>query len=166
MRVLFARHHLRIYHYVARFTGDASLAEDAVSDVFLDVWRRSGKFEGRSQVSTWLLAIARYKALTAMRRRADLQLDEEVAAAVIDETIDIEAGLLEKDRSRIIRRCLSRLSPVHREIIDLVYYHEKSIEEVAQIVRVPTGTVKTRMLYARRRLLKLLRAAGVRALPA
>ena len=60
-----------------------------------------------------------------------------------------------------IRKCLEKLSAEHREIIDLVYYHEKSVEEVAQIVGIPENTVKTRMFYARKRLAELLKAAGI-----
>ena len=71
MQVLFARHHVRVYRFVLRLVGDASRAEDLINDVFLDVWRTADKFEARSQVSTWLLAIARYKALSALRKRPD-----------------------------------------------------------------------------------------------
>src|SRR5882672_11287146 len=67
-------------------------------------------------------------------------------------------------RSRIlpmIRKCLTALSPEQREIVDLVYYHEKSVEEVAEIVSIPENTVKTRLFYARKKLAELLKAAGV-----
>src|ERR1700756_3079307 len=77
MQVLFARHHVRVYRFVLRLVREESVAEDLISDVFLDVWRQAGRFEGRSAVSTWLLAIARFKALSALRRRPDEELDEE-----------------------------------------------------------------------------------------
>src|SRR6188508_3027013 len=79
MQVLFARHHVRVYRFVLRLCGDATLAEDLISEVFLDVWRQAGRFEARSAVSTWLLAIARFKALSALRKRTDEALDDEVA---------------------------------------------------------------------------------------
>ena len=66
-----------------------------------------------------------------------------------------------RTRAKSLRKCLEALSPEHREIIDLVYYHEKSVEEVAQIVGIPENTVKTRMFYARKKLAELLKAAGV-----
>src|SRR5829696_4304226 len=69
MQVLFARHNVRVYRFIARLLGDSAPAEDLVSEVFLDVWRKAHQFEGRSQVSTRLLGIARYKALTHLRRR-------------------------------------------------------------------------------------------------
>src|SRR5262249_11493871 len=76
MRVLYARHHVRVYRFILRLTQDRSLAEDIVSDVFIDVWRQAGSFKGKSRVFTWVLAIARHKALSALRAHADAQLDD------------------------------------------------------------------------------------------
>jgi len=161
MQVLFARHHVRVYRFVLRLVGNATTAEDLISEVFLDVWRQADRFEGRSAVSTWLLAIARFKALSALRKKPDEELDEETAEAIEDTSDDPEVALEKKDKSAVLRRCLEKLSPEHREIIDLVYYHEKSVEEVAEIVGIPENTVKTRMFYARKKLAELLQAAGV-----
>jgi RNA polymerase sigma-70 factor (ECF subfamily) len=161
MQVLFARHHVRVYRFVLRLVRNESAAEDLISEVFLDVWRQAGSFEGRSAVSTWLLAIARYKALSALRRQPEEELDENIAEAIEDTSDDPEVAVQKKDTSQILRKCLTSLSAEHREIIDLVYYHEKSIEEVAQIVGIPENTVKTRMFYARKKLAELLKAAGV-----
>jgi RNA polymerase sigma-70 factor (ECF subfamily) len=161
MQVLFARHHVRVYRFVLRLVNDPASAEDLISEVFLDVWRQADRFEGRSAVSTWMLAIARFKALSALRKRPDQELDEETAAALEDTSDDPEVAVQKKDKSDALRECLTSLSPEHREIIDLVYYHEKSVEEVAEIVGIPENTVKTRMFYARKKLAELLKAAGV-----
>src|ERR1700752_2926240 len=134
LQVVVARPHVRVYRFVLRLVRDESVAEDLISEVFLDVWRQAGRFEGRSQVSTWLLAIARFKALSALRRRPDEELDDETAGGVEDPSDDPETALAKKDRSAVIRKCLTGLSAEHREIIDLVYSHEKSVDEVAQIV--------------------------------
>ena len=69
--------------------------------------------------------------------------------------------LAKKDKSSALRQCLTKLSADHREIIDLVYYHEKSVEEVAEIVGIPEATVKTRMFYARKKLSELLKEQGI-----
>jgi RNA polymerase sigma-70 factor (ECF subfamily) len=161
MQVLYARHHVRVFRFVVRLVRDEATAEDLISEVFLDVWRQAGRFEGRSTVSTWMLAIARFKALSALRRRLDGELDEETASAIEDPTDDPGIVLEKKDKSAMIRKCLLGLSAEHREIIDLVYYHEKSVGEVADIVGIPENTVKTRMFYARKRLSELLKAAGI-----
>ena len=161
MQVLFARHHVRIYRFVLRLVRDQWKAEDLISEVFLDVWRQADRFEGRSTVSTWLLAIARFKALSALRRKPEEGLDEDAALKIEDLADNPEVTLEKKDRSAVIRKCLMGLSAEHREIIDLVYYHEKSVEEAAKIVGIPENTVKTRMFYARKKLAEMLKAAGL-----
>ncbi len=161
MRVLFSRHQLRIHRFVLRMVRDEAVAEDAVSDTFLDVWRQAGDFAGKSQVSTWLMSIARFKALSALRRRRDVGLDEEWAAGIEDEADTPEVISQKLDKGAAIRLCMDRLSAEHREVIDLVYYHETSVEEVAEIVGIPEGTVKTRLFHARKKLAELLKAAGI-----
>jgi RNA polymerase sigma-70 factor (ECF subfamily) len=161
MRALFVRHHVRVYRFVLRLVGNQQVAEDLISEVFLDIWRHAAKFQARSQVSTWILAIARFKALTSLRRRDTVQLDEATAAAIEDPGDDPEITIQKKERSDMLRKCLSQLSPEHREIIDLVYYHEKAIREIAEIVGIPENTVKTRMFHARKRLAALLSATDV-----
>jgi RNA polymerase sigma-70 factor, ECF subfamily len=161
MQVLFARHQVRLYRFVLRFVGSQAAAEDVISEVFLDVWRQADRFEGRSAVSTWLLAIARFKALSSMRRKPDEELDEETAGAIEDSSDDPEVTVQKKDKGELLRACVQKLSPEHREVIDLVYYHEQSVEDVARIVGIPEATVKTRMFYARKQMSELLKAAGV-----
>jgi RNA polymerase sigma-70 factor (ECF subfamily) len=163
MQALYLRHKVRVYRFVLRLAGDAALAEDIVSEVFLDVWRQAHGFKAKSRVSTWLLAIARYKALSAQRGRSQAQLDDDAAGAIVDPADDAETVLDRQDRSAIVRRCLSQLSAIHREVLDLVYYHEKSVDEVAEIVGVSAGTVKTRMFYARKHMENLLETAGAAA---
>jgi RNA polymerase sigma-70 factor (ECF subfamily) len=160
MRALYARHNVRVYRFILRLTNDASLAEDLVSEVFLGAWRRAGGFKSKSQVSTWLLAIARNKALSALSHRRDQQLDDDMANSIADPADNVETTIEAQDRSAIIQKCLSQLSSQHREVIDLIYYHEKTVEEVAEIIQVPKNTVKTRMFYARKSMEKLLTASG------
>jgi RNA polymerase sigma-70 factor, ECF subfamily len=122
MQALFARHRTPVYRWLLRFVSNETLAEDLLSDVFLDVWRQADRFAGRSSVSTWLMSIARFKALSARRRRADADLDEKIEATVADTANDPEVALQEKNRSELLQSALTRLSLEHREIIDLVYY--------------------------------------------
>jgi RNA polymerase sigma-70 factor, ECF subfamily len=157
MRTLFGRHRVPLYRWLMRLVGDEALAEDLLSDVFLDVWRQAAAFEACSLVSTWLLAIAHYKALSARRRRTDAELDEKVASRVAD-TNDREV-VLQKTRAELLRQSLARLSPEHGEVIDLVYFHGKSVKEIAEIVGIGEATVKTRMFYARKKLADLIAAA-------
>jgi RNA polymerase sigma-70 factor (ECF subfamily) len=161
MRALYVRHHMRVHRFVLRLVRNQTVAEDVISETFLDVWRQAGSFEGRSAVSTWLLAIARFKALSILRRKKEDELDVDGITALVDPVDNPEVAAQKRDTGQILRQCLTALSRDHREIIDLVYYHEKSVEEVAKIVGIPEATVKTRMFYARKRLSKLLKSAGV-----
>src|SRR5512143_227664 len=128
MQVLFARHHVRVYRFVLRLVRNEATAEDLISEVFLDIWRQAGKFEGRSAVSTWMLSIARFKALSALRKRPDEELDDETAEQIEDHSDYPEVALAKKDKAAVLREALSKLSAEHREIVDLVYYHAKSVE--------------------------------------
>ena len=159
MRTLFSRHRLAIYRWLLRLVHDEALADDLLSDVFLDVWRKATSFERRSSVSTWLLAIARHKALSARRRRTDVELNVQLASTVADPADNPELVLQKKNREELLRHSLARLSPEHGEVIDLTYYHGKSIKEVAEIIGINEATVKSRTFYARKRLAELVAAA-------
>src|SRR5499426_1601119 len=102
MRTLFARHRVALYRWLLRIVRDETTAEDLLSDVFLDVWRQAASFQGRASVSTWLLAIARYKALSARRVRVNAELDERMASTIADPADDPEAALQEKNRSEVL----------------------------------------------------------------
>jgi RNA polymerase sigma-70 factor (ECF subfamily) len=160
MQVLFARHHVRVYRFVLRIVGNDAVAEDVTSEAFLSVWRQAHRFEARSAVTTWILAIARHKALAELRLRTEESVNDK-SADISDPADDPEVMLQDKHRGEILRRCLTQLSREHREIIDLVYYHEKSVQEVAKILGIPGNTVKTRMFYARRKLSELLATQGI-----
>jgi RNA polymerase sigma-70 factor (ECF subfamily) len=159
MRTLYERHKDRVFRFVARIVKDERRAEDIASEVFFEVWRRAGTFEARSRVGTWLLGIARFKAWAANRIRWHVSLDDVVVEQIEDEAGNPEEALLRRDRGAAIRACLARLSPEHQEIIDLVYYHEKTITEVADILHIPRSTAKTRMFYARKALQRIMARA-------
>src|SRR6202011_965265 len=107
MQVLFARHHARIYRFVLRLLGSQAMAEDLTSEVFLSVWRQAHRFEARSAVTTWLLAIARYKAIAELRRRPTVSSDE-TNADISDPADDPEVALQGKHRGQILRGCLTQ----------------------------------------------------------
>jgi len=159
MQVLFARHRAPVYRWLYRFVGNETVAEDLLSDVFFDVWQQADRFEGRSAVSTWLLSIARFKALSARRRRTHAKLNEVIEATVADSADNAEVALEKKHEAEMLRGALTKLSPDHRQIIDLVYYHEKSVDDAAQILSIPSATVKTRMFYARKKLAEMVERA-------
>lgn len=161
MRALFARHNVRVFRFLTRIVGNDATAEDLLNEVFLEVWRNAGRFEARSQVSTWILAIARFKALASMRRRQHDELDDEASEMIEDTTDNPEVTVQKTERSALLQQCLQQLSVAHRQVVDLVYYHGQSIEEVAEIIGVPASTVKTRVFYARKRIAELMAERGL-----
>ena len=161
LETLYMRHHSRLYRLLLRWIGRDSVAEEMINEVFLEVWRSAHRFEAKARVATWLIAIARYKALSELRRRTETQLDDGVAAAIEDPADGPAATVERQNRSMILLRCLAKLSPQHREVIHLVYYQEKKIEEVARFIGAPINTIKTRIFYARSRMAELLTEAGV-----
>ena len=160
MHIMFARHRKRVFNFIQRKVGNPAIAEDLISQVFLDVWRSANKFECRAKVSTWLLAIARFKAISSLRRRACENVDQDDVYGIADAGETPEAALDRKERSGILRACIGRLSPPHREIIDLYYYHEKSIAEVSKLIGIPDGTAKSRLFNARKQLARVLMNVG------
>ena len=150
MQVLYARHHTRVHRFLLRWTGNAAIAEDLTADVFLIAWRHADRFDGSSTVSTSLIAIARRKAESELRRRPQALSDAHDEAIIGPEIVAPR-----KDDGEGLRQCLMRLTREHREIIDLVYYHGKSEQEVARIVGISCNEVRSRMLRARTRLSEL-----------
>jgi RNA polymerase sigma-70 factor (ECF subfamily) len=160
VRLLFMRHHARIYRFVARQTGSEMMADDIANEVFLELWRQAPGFEGRSEVSTWLLGIARFKALSLLRKKKEDWIDHEAAAAVPDSADTPEVVTMKEDKAAALRRFVDALPEEHRVVIDLAYYHGQSVSEIGEVLDIPVATVKTRMFYARKKLGEALKAAG------
>ena len=161
LRHLYDRHGTRIFRFALRLVRSEAIAEEVTNEVFIEVWKNAKAFEGRSAVPTWLLSIARNRALDRLRKRSEESLDEGVAERIVDGADDPEVELAKKDKGALMRLMIDRLSPIHREIVDLVYYHEQSIAEASAILGVPENTVKTRMFHARKQLSTLFNEAGL-----
>jgi RNA polymerase sigma-70 factor, ECF subfamily len=161
LRALYGRHQGRVFRFVLRFVRQDAIAEELTNEVFLEVWRHAGTFQGKASASTWLLSIAHHRAVSSLRKRREEAWNEETAANIADPDDDPEVVAQKADKGALLRRAMQQLSPEHRAIVDLVYYHEMSIAEVSEVVGIPENTVKTRMFYARKRLSELLKAAGV-----
>lgn len=160
MHIMFARHRGKVSRFIQRMVNNPAVVEDIVSQVFLDVWRSANRFEGRAQVSTWLLSIARFKAISSLRTRTHETIDQDDVNRIADDRDDPEHVLDRKEKQEILLACIEQLSPAHREIIDLFYYREKSVSEMSEAIGIPRATVKSRMFYARKQLAGILMIAG------
>ena len=161
LRLLYGQYQVRVFRFVMRLVRNEAIAEELTNEVFMEVWRNAGKFEGRASASTWILSIAHNRAVSVLRKKRDENWDEDSAMQIADDDDDPEIVAQKSDKGALLRSCLDRLSDEHREIIDLAYYHEKSVAEISDIVGVPAATVKTRMFYARKHLSEVLKDAGV-----
>ena len=157
---LYRAYHKRIFGYLFRMLSNGEAAEEIASDVMLEMWKAAGTFRGDSQVSTWLVGIARFKGLSHLRRgRADA-VEVEAANEVAD-SHDLQDEALMKDSMKAtIKQALSKLSPDHREVMELTFFQDFSYPEIAKLLDIPVNTVKTRMFHARKQLRELLHAAG------
>jgi RNA polymerase sigma-70 factor, ECF subfamily len=137
---------------------EQAIAEEFLNEVFLSVWQNAKRYEGRSEPMTWMLSIAH----CALRKRTEvLGIADEVAQDLVAEDDAPDVAVQKQDKSAKIKACIAELSPDHRTILDLVYYQEQSVAEVAEILGIPENTVKTRIFYAREKLSELLEARGI-----
>jgi RNA polymerase sigma-70 factor, ECF subfamily len=144
----------RVLHYVRTLVHQPAVAEEILGDVMLAIWRSAGTFTGTARVSTWILGIARHKALDSLRR-VDRQRTEMDLDSVANLAASKDSPLDDTERhevAAITQHALGRLSPEHREILRLVFFEELPYEEIARLLSIPTNTVKTRVYYAKQRL--------------
>ena len=161
VEVLYGRYNVRLFRFILRLVRNEALAEELTNETFMEIWLVAQKFEGRSSPSTWIFAIARNKAISMLRKRSEAELDDERAMAIEDDADTPEVAAQKGNKAALIRACLNKLSDDHREVMDLIYYHEMSIKEVSKIVGIPENTVKTRMFHARKKLSDLMAEVGV-----
>ena len=158
---LFGVYGKRIFRYAMRAINDVTRAEEVTNDVMVEVWKSAARFEGRSTVSTWIIGIARYVCLNAIRGKHLETVDLDHAPEPIDDSRDVEQVHDRATVHRLIREQVGKLSPEHRDVVELTFFHGHSYREIAEIAGCPENTVKTRMYHARRQLEPLLRVAGL-----
>ena len=160
MHIIFARHRERVSRFIRRLARNPAVVDDLVNQVFLDVWRSANRFENRARVATWLFSIARFKAMGTWRERTHEDIDQADALEVVDTEDTPDMALDREETKGILRACIDRLSPAHRQIIELLYYRERSVAEVSGMIGIPQATVKSRIFYARKHLARILMEAG------
>ena len=154
----------RVYGLAWTMLRDSDAAEEVAQDVFIKVWRALPGYDGRAAFPTWLYAIARNAAISALRRRRDwvslsdeatLQQAEAALAAQqggFGSAADASAGVRSAAELEAVDRALSELPDKQRQVVTLFYLQERSYDEVAALLAMPLGTVKTLLHRARGRL--------------
>jgi len=159
---LYSRYEKRVYQYVKLHVFDPALAEEVLVDTMTAVWLGASKFTHTSKVSTWILGIARHKALDAVRRSGRRQ--HEIPLDGLPEVASQQPNMMDQvQQDQVIahtRRAMSMLSCDHQEILRLAFYEELPYEEIASLLSIPVNTVKTRVHYAKQQLKKCLEKLG------
>ena len=134
-----------IFFYLYRLLQNKESAEDIHVEVYATVWKNADRFQGKSKVKTWMFGIARNLALNELRKK--YRETQSIDRPIKDEnSYKAYNGF---DRQQYIQEALMKISEKHREILDLVFFHEASYSEVAQLLEIPENTVKTRVYYAK-----------------
>ena len=152
---LYRRYHPRLTRFLTNLIHRPQLVEEVLNDTMMVVWNKPDSYNGASRLSTWIFAIGYRKALKALSRYDDPQED-----ALADRRPSPEPGpetqLNLRQAQEALLDAMRELSPDHRAVVDLTYFHEIGYREIAEIMDCPVDTVKTRMYYARRHLKQVL----------
>jgi RNA polymerase sigma-70 factor (ECF subfamily) len=152
---LYRQHHQRLTRFLSNMLRRPQLVEEVLNDTMMVVWNRADSYNGASKVSTWIFAIAYRKALRALKR-SDEPLEDHQAHTRRTLDPDPEQQMEQRQVHHALLEALGQLTPDHRAVVDLTYFHELGYREIAEIMGCPVDTVKTRMFHARRRLRGLL----------
>ena len=168
LHTLYLRLRPRLWRYLWRqLEGDRPLIEDTLQEVFLAVWRSAGRFRGEARVATWVFQIARHLSLRVRHtptRQMEALPQEDADARDVSDSPWRQESFEDAALDRVaFAEALRQLSPKHRETLQLVFSLGFTLDEAAAILSIPTGTVKSRISYARQALVRALQHQGTGA---
>jgi RNA polymerase sigma factor (sigma-70 family) len=146
-----------LFRFVYRMVHHADLTEDVINETMLVVWEKPECFNYSCKVSTWIFGIAYHKALKTASKQAqtsDFLCVDELSESLSDSRLSANYQMEVDD---LLLAALNSLSPEHRAVLELTYYHELPYQEIAEILGCPENTVKTRMFHARKKLQPFLK---------
>jgi RNA polymerase sigma factor (sigma-70 family) len=144
-----------VFRFILSRLNDPHEAADILNEVFMELWRTAGRFEGRSTVKTWIFGIAYRKTMDHFRKTRRMTVSDDIPDQV-DESPDALTCLAAAQEAEHVRHCLGTLSTDHRAAIELAFYEDLSYGEIAGIMGAPEGTIKTRVFHAKKLLLHCL----------
>ena len=139
----------RVYRFIKSKLNDSFEASDILNEVFLEVWRKAGSFEGRSKVSTWLFSIANFKTMDRLRKKVPETVDDVHFLELEDESVNQLGDLVTAEDAGKVRFCLEALKEAQRAVMELAFFNDLSYREIAGVVDCPENTVKTRIFHAK-----------------
>jgi len=151
----------RVFAFVCRSIDNQEVAKEIMLDTMYEVWHSANRFRSEAKVSTWVLGIARNKVLMSLRtRRENAHEDiDEMAELLEDENQSVFDEVAGKQAKAMLIECMQTLSPAHRECLHLLHFEEMSVNEIAKLLSIPDGTVKTRLMHARNNLLRCVKSS-------
>jgi RNA polymerase sigma-70 factor (ECF subfamily) len=158
------RYQDKVYRLCCALLRDPSAAEDAAQESLVRIWKAIGSYDGRASLSTWIYAITRNRCLTAIERRRELaSLSDEAVAAEAEAMAESHGAADDEplEGSALLRELVDGLPERYRRTLTLFYYHDRSVSEVARMLAMPEGTVKTNLSRARAALTEQLRRRGL-----
>ena len=156
--LLAARYAVKVFHLACSLIRNETQAEDLAQETLLRVWKGLPGYHGGASLSTWIYTIARNTCLTELQRRArrpTVSLDAPDLAGALDTVPSLRASDPESGLDLDVRAMLDELPGKYRQVITLFYLEQKSYEEVAALLGLPLGTVKTFLYRAKKLLLKI-----------
>jgi RNA polymerase sigma-70 factor (ECF subfamily) len=171
---LIRRYQNELYRYLTRYLGDRTLSEDVFQNTFLQIHLKRGLYEEGRPVRPWIYSIATHQAVDALRkvgRHPTLSLDQSVntsgeaeAGRLVDLLTSTENGplaeLQDEERKEWVRASVARLPEVLRQTLMLAYHEDLKYREIAEILKIPVGTVKSRLHAALVKLQQMARAVN------
>ena len=152
---LYRAYEKRLFRFIRSRLNDPFASADILHDVFLEVWRSAGRFEGRSKVQTWIFGIAHRKVIDRYRAGARVSLIDEIPDTA-DDAPDPEACLAAGQEADQVRHCIEGLSADHATAIRLTFYEDMSYPQIAEVTGTAEGTIKTRVFHAKKLLMRCL----------
>lgn len=156
LETLYSRHGAALLGYLSGQLGNnRQLAEEVLQDVMMAVWRSAAKFRGESKVRTWLISIARNQAIN-LRRKNRLETVELLDEVYTDDSTEPLEAMMRQTQAKVLHEALLLLPEPQRETLELVFFHQLSGTEAAEVMGVSVGTVKSRLHRAKETLRRLL----------
>jgi RNA polymerase sigma-70 factor (ECF subfamily) len=154
---LYARYERPLLTYLRHLTADRELAEELLQDTLLAAWTGASSYAGQASVHAWLLGIARHRTHDTLRRRALRVVDTSVLEPLVALDPEPEDRVLLEAEYEEVTSAMNRLAPIHREVLILTFVHDLSYQDLAKVLGIPLGTVKSRLHQAKRAVRALLR---------
>ncbi len=142
----------RIFVFIQKKLNDPFDAADILHEVFMEVWKNAGRFEGRSKVSTWVFGIAFHKTVDRLRKKIPIPTDDDYTLQLVDNTPSALEILNTADENIHLQNCVDKLKPDQKIVIQLAFFEDMAYGEIASVIERPEGTVKTRIFYAKQAL--------------